>query len=115
MNIIGENIKRLRKIHNLNQVDFSNLIGVSQGSLSDIEAGKSKPAVDTVVSIYKNFECSLEWLLTGSINQVDEEKESEYRNLQSTSFESELISAFRKLSTENQLEIFEIINIKLRR
>ncbi|KRF09602.1 hypothetical protein ASG89_15390 [Paenibacillus sp. Soil766] len=55
MNIIGENIKRLRKIHNLNQVDFSNLIGVSQGSLSDIEAGKSKPAVDTVVSIYKKF------------------------------------------------------------
>ncbi|WP_246321058.1 helix-turn-helix domain-containing protein [Paenibacillus germinis] len=64
--MIGENIRRLRRIHNLNQTEFSRLIGVSQGSLSDIEAGKSKPAIDIVISIYIRFECSLEWLLTGT-------------------------------------------------
>jgi DNA-binding XRE family transcriptional regulator len=30
-------VKRLRKMHFLNQVEFAKLIGVSQGSLSDIE------------------------------------------------------------------------------
>ncbi|WP_373461147.1 helix-turn-helix domain-containing protein [Paenibacillus sp. V4I5] len=38
-------------MHNLNQIEFAKLIGVSQGSLSDIESGKSKPSVETVVSI----------------------------------------------------------------
>lgn len=57
MNIIGENVRRLRKIHNLNQIEFSRLIGVSQGSLSDIEAGKSNPAIETVISIHTKFAC----------------------------------------------------------
>jgi DNA-binding transcriptional regulator YiaG len=34
INTIGTNIKRLRKIYNLNQTDFANNIGVSQGNLS---------------------------------------------------------------------------------
>nr|WP_157794026.1 helix-turn-helix transcriptional regulator [Paenibacillus donghaensis] len=38
INTIGTNIKQLRKIHNLNQTDFANKIGVSQGSLSDLES-----------------------------------------------------------------------------
>lgn len=41
---IGTNIKRLRKLHDLNQTEFANKIGISQGSLSDLESGKSKPA-----------------------------------------------------------------------
>ncbi|MCR8633214.1 helix-turn-helix domain-containing protein [Paenibacillus radicis (ex Xue et al. 2023)] len=117
MNIIGENVKRLRKIHNLNQVEFSNLIGVSQGSLSDIEAGNSKPSIDTVVSIYTNFGCSLEWLLSGKTNQLNVEKQKEmiFNNSELTLFENEFVSALRRLSMENQMEILEIINLKLRK
>lgn len=117
MNIIGENIKRLRKIHKLNQVEFSNLIGVSQGSLSDIEAGKSKPAIDTVVSIYKNFECSLEWLLTGMTDQLILERQKEMLLDSSvlTPFEIELVSSLRRLNLDNQMEILEIIYLKLRK
>lgn len=48
MNTIGANIKQLRKIHNLNQTDFANKIGVSQSDLSDLESGKGKPAIETV-------------------------------------------------------------------
>ncbi|MEK3942262.1 MULTISPECIES: helix-turn-helix transcriptional regulator [Paenibacillus] len=65
MNTIGANIKQLRKIHNLNQTDLANKIGVSQGSLSDLESGKGKPAIETVFSICSEFGCSYEWLLTG--------------------------------------------------
>lgn len=115
MNTIGENVKRLRKLHDLNQIEFSRLIGVSQGSLSDIEAGKSNPAIETVISIYNKFGCSLEWLLTGTnargsegsinINQISSEL---------SSLELELISAFRKLDSNNQFEALEIVKLKLR-
>jgi DNA-binding XRE family transcriptional regulator len=40
VNVIGDNVKRLRKKHLLNQVEFAKIIGVSQGSLSDIEQGR---------------------------------------------------------------------------
>lgn len=63
---IGTNIiKRLRKLHDHNQTEFANKIGVSQGSLSDLEADKSKPAIETIISICAAFGCSYEWLLTG--------------------------------------------------
>ncbi|WNR45538.1 helix-turn-helix domain-containing protein [Paenibacillus roseipurpureus] len=117
MNIIGENVKRIRKIHNLNQVEFASLIGVSQGSLSDIESGKNKPSVDTIVSLHTNFGCSLEWLLTGKTDQlnVDMEKERAHNNTEISPFENKLLSALRILDTNNQMEILEIINLKLRK
>lgn len=63
MNVIGVNIKRLRNLHKLNQVEFAKVIGISQGSLSDFESGKSKLSIDTIVAIYENFHCSFEWLV----------------------------------------------------
>ncbi|OPH56168.1 hypothetical protein BC351_28780 [Paenibacillus ferrarius] len=115
MNIIGDNVRRLRKIHNLNQIEFSRLIGVSQGSLSDIEAGKSKPAIETVISIHTKFGCSLEWLLKGTSTHISGQPSD--INLTSSELcpiEIELISAFRKLDSNNQMEALEIVKLKLR-
>lgn len=112
MNIIGSNVKRLRKIHNnLIQVEFARMIGVSQGSLSDIEAGKSKPAIDTVISIHERFGCSLEWLLKGTDTY---KTEAIFSSSELSPNEVELINAFRKLDTKNQMEALEIVRLKLR-
>lgn len=111
MNIIGSNVKRLRQIHSLNQVEFAQMIGVSQGSLSDIEAGKSKPAVETVISIHEKFGCALEWLLKGTDSQ---NSGVAFSSSELSPFEVELIKAFRKLDTNNQMEALEIVKIKLR-
>jgi hypothetical protein len=37
--VIRANIRKLRKLNNLNQVEFSSYIGISQGNLSEIEQG----------------------------------------------------------------------------
>lgn len=100
---IGGNIKRLRKLHKMNQNEFSKKIGVSQGSLSDIESGKSKPSVDTVISIHNEFNCSLEWLLTGKEKIVSTEL---------TVIESELLKVVRALDQRDQTELLEIALIK---
>ncbi|WP_018932290.1 helix-turn-helix domain-containing protein [Gracilibacillus lacisalsi] len=62
---IGARFKELRLKNNLKQTDFSHMIGVSQGTLSDIEKGRSKPSIDTVIAVSKQFRISTDWLLKG--------------------------------------------------
>jgi transcriptional regulator with XRE-family HTH domain len=65
MNTIGTRVTALRKEFKLNQKQFSSIIGISQGSLSDIEKGKTKPSFDTLISISSKFDVSTDWLLKG--------------------------------------------------
>ncbi|MCE3203123.1 helix-turn-helix domain-containing protein [Paenibacillus sonchi] len=51
--MIGERIKAFRKLHNLSQVEFSTALGISQGHLSEIEKGNSKPSADTLIACFK--------------------------------------------------------------
>jgi transcriptional regulator with XRE-family HTH domain len=46
-------------------VDFAKQIGISQGSLSDIENEKTKPSAETLSSIVRNTDIDATWLLTG--------------------------------------------------
>ncbi|SEO90018.1 helix-turn-helix domain-containing protein [Paenibacillus sp. OV219] len=102
---IGGNIRRLRKLNMLNQNEFSRKIGISQGSLSDIESGKCKSSIDTVVSIYQTFNCSLELLLTGREQKGAKDLPE---------LESQLLHIFRELDRKDQLEMLEIASLKLR-
>ncbi|MEK3717416.1 helix-turn-helix domain-containing protein [Paenibacillus sp. FSL R7-0333] len=103
MNTIGANIKQLRKINNLSQTNFANKIGVSQGSLSDLESGKSKPAIETVISICTVFGCSYEWVLTGREHSTIGEL---------TATIAELLQIVRGLNPSEQLELLQIAKIK---
>ena len=46
-------------------VDFSILISISQGSLSDIENDKTKPSFDTLANIFRRTDINIGWILTG--------------------------------------------------
>jgi transcriptional regulator with XRE-family HTH domain len=76
---------------------------VSQGSLSDIESGKSKPSIDTVVSIYLAFDCSFEWLLLNEKIRLSE---------RASNIKAELLSVMNELDSHDQAEILEIALIK---
>lgn len=41
MNAIGVKIKAIRKEYKLNQIDFTETLGISQGRLSEVEKGKT--------------------------------------------------------------------------
>ncbi|MEK5321813.1 helix-turn-helix transcriptional regulator [Paenibacillus sp. FSL L8-0644] len=111
MKTLGEKIKIIRKMNKLNQTEFSSIIGVSQGTLSELEKDKYRPSVETIIALKLNFNIDLEWLLLeGPVNsniglfhiQIDE-------------FELRLVSNLRKLNLEDKQEIGEIINLKLKR
>lgn len=55
-------IKELRNDLNLTQTDFSERLGVTQAALSAYEKGTRNPTFETIMSISKEFNVSLDWL-----------------------------------------------------
>ncbi|MDR2551330.1 MAG: helix-turn-helix domain-containing protein [Desulfobulbus sp.] len=64
-NGIGERLLFYRKMLQKSGVEFSNIIGISQGSLSDIERGKTKPSVKALIGLIQRTDIDIRWLLTG--------------------------------------------------
>ncbi|MED4354092.1 helix-turn-helix transcriptional regulator [Schinkia azotoformans] len=108
----GERIKYVRKSNKLNQVEFAKIIGVSQGTLSELEQDKYKPSIDTIISINKEFNVNLDWLLIDPMHQGTP-KDTYILNIEGK--EKELLSLFKKLSSQDQDEIVEIIELKLKK
>lgn len=112
MFIIGENIRKLRKMAGLTQIEFAKEIGISQGTLSDIEQGNCNPSVDTALSIHRRFDVDLDWLLKGEQNGTNA---GQKRSLDFSVQEKQLFELIKKLNEEDQKELLEYAEFKLRR
>ncbi len=64
-NNLGERLRQYRKQRGLTGSDLSKLIGISQGSLSDIETSKTTPSSKTLENLIRNTDIDIVWLLTG--------------------------------------------------
>ncbi len=62
---IGKRIKGYRTKKGLKVKEFSEKIGISQGTLSDIENEKTKPSADTLSLLIRHTDINPNWLLTG--------------------------------------------------
>jgi transcriptional regulator with XRE-family HTH domain len=60
---IGKRVKKIRKLNQMTQVEFSSLLGISQGRLSEIEKDITKPSAETLIQLRKQFNIDLNWLL----------------------------------------------------
>ncbi|OAB26500.1 hypothetical protein PMSD_25275 [Paenibacillus macquariensis subsp. defensor] len=69
-NSIGSKVKAIRAQLNLNQIAFSDVIGISQGRLSEIEQDKTKPSADTLKEMRDRFNVDLNWLLNDTSEEV---------------------------------------------
>ncbi|EKD36779.1 MAG: hypothetical protein ACD_75C01374G0002 [uncultured bacterium] len=63
--MIGNRIGDYRRGLRYKVAEFAKLIGISQGSLSDIENNKTKPSAVTIEAIVRNTDINPGWLLTG--------------------------------------------------
>jgi transcriptional regulator with XRE-family HTH domain len=92
---VGERIRSLRVDRKLSQEALAKLLGIKQGSLTQLETGKSKaPSSKTLTKLARVFEVDPEWLMTGKGPQQVVSALSEK--------ESELVLSFRQLSEEGQ-------------
>lgn len=62
---IGDRLRQIRKILNLQQKDFADKVGISQGFLSELESNKKAPSHTLLIAISHVFKVNLNWLLTG--------------------------------------------------
>ena len=94
--LLGERIKFWRQQRNLTQEQLAEIVGVTPGFISLIEIGKRRVSLESLLSICKELEITLNELLVG--NQIPQP--SDYN----TEF-SELIS---KLDEADRQLMFEI-------
>ena len=106
-NSIGERIKKRRKELNITQTQIQEKIGISSGNMSGIESGKSLPSATALIGLSSILCCSIDWILTGQSPKSEECKIS--------NIEESLLTGFRELPEADQLELVEILNMKLRR
>jgi transcriptional regulator with XRE-family HTH domain len=61
--MIGDRIKHLRLLHNLNQVQLAEKLNVSKQSVSNWENNNILPSVEVVIHLADFFSCSTDYLL----------------------------------------------------
>lgn len=65
----GKRLRSYRKGKKLTGQQFAALIGISQGNLSEIETGRVKPSLDTIVKIASKTDADLTWLILGNSSE----------------------------------------------
>lgn len=75
---MNNRIKQIRKENGLTQIEFANLIGLSQSGVSWIEQPGSNVDASVIKSICKTFHINEEWLKTGNGPKEEEIIEDEY-------------------------------------
>ncbi|MCP1312599.1 helix-turn-helix domain-containing protein [Paenibacillus tyrfis] len=109
---LGEKIKYIRKTNQMNQKEFADRIGVSQGTLSDIERGNGFPSYETILALKKAFKCDLNWLIDADI---DSELGNELFGVNVSDQEIALIQLLRNLPELEKNEFLQIAKIKAKK
>ena len=107
MDSIGSRIRERRKELKLTQTDMHRECGITSGALSQIENGSRVPSAIAFYSISQALQCSMEYLMTGT--------SPETKNIKFFGNEERLIEGFRELPEEDQEELMEILEMKLRK
>lgn len=72
-NHIGDKVRNIRKSMNLTQVEFAQVLGVSQGTISEIESFKTVPSSETIAAIQSvDKKLCLNWLFQQNENSENE-------------------------------------------
>lgn len=71
--MLSETIRNIRKYNFLNQTEFANKIGVTQGAVSQWENGLTRPNSDQLQAIAKAFNVSVDDLLQGEESTKQED------------------------------------------
>ncbi len=76
--MFGERIRKYRKIKNLTVKQLADIIGISQGSLSDIENNKTTPSSKTFDALFRNTDINPLWLFLGKEPIIRPQNYEEY-------------------------------------
>ena len=123
---IGQRIHARRKELNLTMKAVFEKENINTGNLSELEHDKYLPSVQTLISLGRALDCSIDWLLTGKEHHTVEKKslQSDILNTERKSLcdgtplaeqEADLVAMFRLLPSLQQEELFDLVYFKYER
>lgn len=112
MDSVGERLAYTRStILSMNQTNFSKILGISQGALSEIEKNRRGLPMEAIIELMKyskeNNSISCSWILTGE-KEVNSHSEL-------TNDEKELVETYNQLDRRGQHRVHTIIYEELDR
>lgn len=121
MQNIAQNLRNLRKIYDINQIDVSNALGVKASSYRNWENARSMPSLQVLCEIAKMFKVSLNTLLGVEINREGSytvSSPNDYnKNLYGESkiteldvYEKQLIMQIRRLTNDDKRKVGQCIS-----
>ena len=72
----SDNLKKIRKEHNLSQEQIAEQLGVSRQSVSKWESGQAYPEMDKMLSLCQLFNLNIDELLNQDIKEVNSNKQA---------------------------------------
>lgn len=115
---IGERIHTRRKYLRLTMKDIFSREGIQTGNLSELEHDKYLPSVQTLISLSRVLDCSIDWILTGmehsdSLNSNIGRSEilsCDGKPLEES--EIDLVAMYRLLDDRDKEDVFDSVNLK---
>lgn len=111
-NKFSENLKKIRKDHNLSQEQLADELGVSRQAISKWESSLAYPEMDKIIALCDKFNLNIDDLLNKDIREIKGEEETKNK-LNKTiddilNFITDVISLFSNMSFKSKLKcIFE--------
>ena len=103
-NQFSENLKKIRKEHNLSQEQLADELGVSRQAISKWESSMAYPEMDKIIALCDKFDLNIDDLLHKDIKEIEHEEESKKRLNKS-------IDDFLKFITDT-INLFSNMNFK---
>lgn len=100
----GARLQSYRVLKGITGQELAKIIGISQGSLSEIENGKREPSAKVFYGIIKNSDIDIKWLVTGKGKEPEKTDYHFYEELEQWARETGQSENTRWL--RNQIESF---------
>ena len=110
---MNNRISQIRKMHNLNQQEFANKIGLTKNFISLLETGNREPSDRTISDICREFDIQEDWLRHGlEPMRAEKSREEEIAELVGSALtgSSDFKKAVIKMicsRTDKELEVLE--------
>ena len=108
-NKFAENLKKIRKDHNLSQEQLADELGVSRQAISKWESAQAYPEMDKIITLCNKFNLNIDDLLHKDITEVKKEEEGK-KTINSyvdnfLNFITNSINMFIKMSTKDKFKL----------